>query len=134
MFFNDILIYSNRGSLRYLELALELLKRHKLFAKRSKCQFGCHKIGYLEHLILVQEVRADPEKLRAMVEWPRPKNLKALRGFLGLTGYYRYFIKNYGSIVVGLTTLLKKNSFKWDEVAEEVYKNLKGAITQPPIL
>lgn len=72
--------------MRYLELTLEILRKHQLFAKRFKCQFGCREIVYLGHLISGQGVRADPKKLKAMFDRLRPRNLKALRGFLGLTG------------------------------------------------
>lgn len=86
------------------------------------------------HLISGQVVRADPENLKAMVDWPRPKTLKALRGFLRLTGHYRCFIKNYGSIAAALIALLKKNSFKWDDTAETAFERLKVALTQPLVL
>lgn len=85
-----------------------MLRRHQLFAKESKCLFGCKEVGYLGHIIYGQGVRTYPDKLKAMVEWPQPKNLKALRGFFGLTRYYRRFIKGYGSIAAALTVLLKK--------------------------
>jgi hypothetical protein len=79
-------------------------------------------------------VKANGKKLIAMVEWPKPKSLKALRGLLGLTGYYRKFIRGYGSIAAPLTDLLKKNAFAWNEVAEATFKELKTAVTNPPVL
>lgn len=75
-------------------------------------------------LISGQGVRANLGKLKAIVEWPKPKSL-ALRGFLSLTSYYRHFIKYYGGLAVGFIALLKKNSFKWEEEAEESFINLK---------
>jgi hypothetical protein len=110
------------------------LRGNQLFAKRSKCRFACSEIDYLGHIISAEGVKADGKKLSAMVEWPRPKSLKALRGFLGLTGYYRKFIKGYGSIAAPLTDLLKKNAFLWSEFAEQTFQNLKVAVTNPPVL
>ena len=69
-----------------------------------------------------------------MLSWPFPKNLKSLRGFLGLTGYYRKFIKGYGIIATPLTALLKKNSFKWTELTMKAFQDLKHAVTNPPVL
>ena len=63
------------------------------------------------HLVGKDGVRVDPRKIEAMQDWPHPKTLKRLRGFLGLTGYYFKFVKNHGKIAAPLTTLLKKNSF-----------------------
>ena len=69
-----------------------------------------------------------------MVDWPFPNNIKALRGFLRLTGYYRKFIKGYGSIVAPLTSMLKKNAFCWDEATRSAFIDLKSTVTHSPVL
>jgi len=131
VFFDDILVYSGDiGShLSHLKTTLELLRQNKLFAKMSKCKFGNDEVEYLGHIVTAQGVCADPGKIQAMVDWPFPKNIKAWRGFLGLTGYYRKFIKGYGSIAAPLTSMLKKNSFEWNDSTREALKALKVAVT-----
>ncbi|XP_059456434.1 uncharacterized protein LOC132186472 [Corylus avellana] len=136
VFFDDILIFSKDENThrQHLHMALDILRRHKLFAKMSKCRFGCARVDYLGHIVSADGVTADPGKIQAMVEWPFPTNIKALRGFLGLTGYYRRFIKGYGSIAAPLTAMLKKNAFTWNEVAKEAFQSLKTAVTHAPVL
>ena len=74
----------------------------------SNCTFG-KEVDYLGHIILKEGVKVDPSKIKAIIEWPKPNNISKLRGFLGLTGYYRRFVKNYAHKAVPLTYLLKKN-------------------------
>ena len=111
--------------LSHLKVVLTVLLANKVYAKRSKCIFGCVEVEYLGHLIFGQGVRTDPRKTKAMMQWPVPTSVKALRGFLGLIGYYRKFVKDYGMIAAPLTTLLKKDYFQWSAQAKLTFNTLK---------
>jgi hypothetical protein len=76
---------------------LQLLKEQKLYAKPSKCFFGVKEVYYLGHIVSHEGVKVDPINIKAMMDWTIPKILKNLRGFLGLTGYYRKFVLYYGT-------------------------------------
>ena len=121
VFFDDILVYNStwKEHLLHLELVLQLLQKHQLYAKLSKCSFGLPKVDYLGHTVSGQGVSMDKDKVQAVLDWPAPINIKQLRGFLGLTGYYRKFIKSYAVISAPLTDLLKKDKFMWGVDADE---------------
>jgi hypothetical protein len=104
---------------------LQLLKEKQLYAKPSKCFFGVKEVEYLGHIVSHEGVKVDPNKIKAMVDWPIPKTLKNLRGFLGLTGYYRKFVRHYGRISTPLTTLTKKDAFSWTPEATKSFEQLK---------
>jgi len=111
VFVDDILIYSRtlEEHLALLQQVFEILEHHQLFFKKSKCSFAQQSLEYLGHVISAHGVATDPVKTQAIVSWPPPTNIKQLRSFLGLSGYYRKFIRNYGSISRPLTDLLKKH-------------------------
>ena len=136
VFFDDILVYSPDlcSHVLHLKTILQALLDNKLFAKRSKCAFACSAVEYLGHIIFGNGVQIDSKKIAAMLDWPIPKTVKSLRGFLGLTGYYRKFIRNYGLIAAPLTALLKKDAFKWNEKADLAFQNLKEVVSHPPVL
>jgi len=76
----------------------------------------------------------DPAKVQAVLDWPVPRSARAVRGFLGLAGYYRRFVLNYGAIAAPLTALLKKDGFSWSEEAAAAFTALKAAVTSAPVL
>jgi hypothetical protein len=117
-----------------VDRVLHLLSQHQIFLKKSKCDFGASEVEYLGHLVGKDSVRVDPKKIEAMQDWPHPKTLKILRGFMRLTGYYRKFVKNYGKIATPLTALLKNNSFTWTPAATQAFQTLKMAMCTSPFL
>lgn len=113
VFFYDILIYSTdmESHEHHRNVVFNVLRENFLYANLSKCHFAKDRIEYLGHWVSAQGVEADPEKVRAMLEWPIPTNLQELCGFLGLTGYYRRFVLNYGAVAAPLIQLLKRDAF-----------------------
>lgn len=86
------------------------------------------------HIVSSDGVNPEPSKIQAILDWPIPKNITALRGFLVLTGFYRKFIQSYVSIAIPLTSLLRKNAFNWTPEATIAFNSLKLAITYVPTL
>ncbi|KAH9687361.1 hypothetical protein KPL70_014745 [Citrus sinensis] len=136
VFFNDILVYSSSlaDHVSHLEQVLSCLHSHCFFIKLSKCFFCQETVEYLGHLVSAGAIRSDPQKIAAMVNWPPPMSLKQLRGFLGLTGYYRRFIKGYASIAAPLTDLLCRDAFNWTPTATTAFEALKQAMVAAPVL
>ncbi|KAL0303885.1 UNVERIFIED_CONTAM: Retrovirus-related Pol polyprotein from transposon.6 [Sesamum radiatum] len=136
VFFDDILVYSSTWSSHLCHLAqvLQLLQEHNFFAKLSKCIFGATAVDYLGHVISASGVIADPAKLRTLTDWPTPSSFTTLWAFLGLTGYYRKFVRHYASIATPLTDLLKQSVFCWTDAADAAFANLKRAMVSLPVL
>jgi hypothetical protein len=123
VFFDDILVFSSSWAehLHLVKQVFEVLREHKLALKRPKCSFGEESVAYLGHIISEAGIAMDLAKVTAVETWPRPRTLRALRGFLGLTGYYRKFIAGYGTVAGPLTALLKREAFRWLEEADDTF-------------
>ena len=108
IFLDGILIFSEtfEEHISRLEAVFSRLKQHGLKLKPSKCEFFKSSVGYLGHVVSQTGVETDPDKIEALSSWPEPNNVKELRSFLGFTGYYRWFSKDYARIVKPLNGLL----------------------------
>ncbi|WVZ62966.1 LOW QUALITY PROTEIN: hypothetical protein U9M48_012652 [Paspalum notatum var. saurae] len=116
VFFDDILVYCQSWAehLQHMHAVFAALRAHGLVLKKSKCSFGEQSMAYLGHVISC--------------------TVRALCRSLGLAGYYRKYVKDYGALVAPLTQLLRKDSFVWSPVAAEAFQYLKTALITAPVL
>ncbi|GKD04616.1 putative reverse transcriptase domain-containing protein [Tanacetum coccineum] len=137
VFIDDILIYSKNKEEHeeHLKLILELLKKEELYAKFSKCEFCIPKVQFLGHVIDSKGIHVDPAKIESIKDWASPKSPTEIRQFLGLTGYYRRFIKGSSKIAKSMTNLTQKNmKFDWGEKEEASFQLIKQKLCSAPIL
>jgi len=106
-----------------------------LYAKFSKCEFFKDHVQYLGHVISKDGISFNPGKIKAIINWPVPKDVSDVRSFMGITGYYRKFIEGFSKIANPITSLQKKGrKFVWDLKCEENFNKLKELLTTAPIL
>ena len=120
-----------------LKTVLTQFRDNNLRVKLAKCVFASPQVTYLGHCISQQGVSPDPTKLTAVAEIPLPSNIKEVRTFLGLTGYYRRFIANYATVAQPLTKLTSKeycNNFVWTDECTAAFDKLKQLLCSAPIL
>ncbi|GJQ97807.1 reverse transcriptase domain-containing protein [Tanacetum coccineum] len=137
VFIDDILIYSKTKEDHevHLGLVLELLRKEKLYAKFSKCEFWLQEVHFLGHVVNQNGIHVDPSKIEAVKNWKTPTTPSEIRSFLGLAGYYRRFISNFSKIAKPLTSLTQKNQkYVWGVEQEEAFQTLKNNLCDAPIL
>lgn len=134
----DDLIIPSKTEEEGLEKLRRVFKKAEEFGLQfnwEKCNFLKRKITYLGYVVEEGQISPSKEKITAVANFPIPQNLKTLQSFLGLTGYFRKFIKNYSLIAKPLTDLLKKGIiYNFDENCERAFKELKAILCQSPVL
>ncbi|GJX55351.1 putative reverse transcriptase domain-containing protein [Tanacetum coccineum] len=124
VFIDDILIYSKdeKEHEEHLKAILELLKKVRLYAKFSKCEFWIPKVQFLGHVIDSRGIHVNPAKIESIKGWASPKSPTEIRQFLGLAGYYRRFIEEFSKIAKSMTKLTQKGiKFDWGEKEENAF-------------
>lgn len=112
-----------------LRRVFELLSRDQWLVKLSKCRFAQESIAYLGHVVSAQGVGTDPTKINSIQQWPQPTDIKQLRSFLGLAGYYRKFVQHFAVLARSLNDLLKKGSLLvWTAAHSSAFEALKSAL------
>ena len=137
VYLDDIVVFSKtiEEHLERLVRVLGRLRSAGLKLKPEKCRLIQKSVSFLGHVVSDKGIATDPEKTRLVSKWPVPASIKEVRSFLGLTGYYRRFVKNYATIAAPLHFLTKKDQpFVWTEETQKAFEALKEALTSPPIL
>ena len=105
------------------------LRERQVYAKLRKCQFWLDRVKFLGHVISIEGVSVDPQKIEAVVSWKLPKNVSEVRSFLGLAGYYRKFVEGFSKIAAPLTKLTRKDvKYDWVDAYQQSFKDLKGRL------
>ncbi|WVZ80113.1 hypothetical protein U9M48_027616 [Paspalum notatum var. saurae] len=137
IFIDDILIYSKTEEehKEHLRLVLQKLREHKLYAKFSECDFWIAEVKFLGHVISNGGIAVDQSKVSEVQNWKIAGNVKDIRSFLGLAGYYRHFIEGFSKIAKPMTALLEKNiKFQWTSACQKAFEELKKRLTTTPVL
>ena len=137
VYLDDILIFSRSidEHWQHIRWALEKLREAKLFGRLHKCEFLKEQVDYLGFEVSPGGIRASPGKVKAVIEWPRPKSVHDVRSFLGLASYYRRFVRGFSEIARPLTELTRAGAeWKWSTSQHTAFNRLKLALTTAPVL
>jgi hypothetical protein len=137
VFVDDLNVHSETWDdhIRHLGAVLSKLREVNLKLNPSKCCFAAKSVTFLGHVVNREGIRPDPGKVEVVLHFPTPKNVTGVRSFLGLTGYYRKYIKGYSNLAGPLFELTRKDTvFAWNEKCEQAYQALKAALVDAPVL
>ncbi|TFY51095.1 hypothetical protein EVJ58_g10743 [Rhodofomes roseus] len=141
VYMDDIIIFSRtkEDHVRHVEWVLSRLDDEGLVLSEKKCVWAAEELLYLGHIVNSDGIRVNPDKVKAIIDWPRPANITEVRGFLNIAGYYRRFIKGFAKLADVLYDLLKGNpkkraAIEWSSACETSFTTLKSRLTSTPLL
>ena len=139
-YLDDVLIYSKtlEEHEQHVRTILDEFRKHKLYAKESKCEFFKHEVKFLGFIVGADGVKVDPAKVEAVKSWPVPKSITDVRSFLGFVGFYRKFIKNHSAVVAPISdltkTLTQGSKFIWTPAAQIAFETMIDLLCSAPVL
>ncbi|RVW36518.1 Transposon Ty3-I Gag-Pol polyprotein [Vitis vinifera] len=136
VYFDDILIYSRscEDHEEHLKQVMRTLRAEKFYINLKKCTFMSPSVVFLGFVVSSKGVETDPEKIKAIVDWPVPTNIHEVRSFHGMATFYRRFIRNFSSIMAPITECMKPGLFIWTKAANKAFEEIKSKMVNPPIL
>ena len=139
VYLDDIMVYSKSPEehLEHLEIVLKILQENQFYTKPEKCTFNTQEVKFLGHIVGRGGLKVDPRKVAVVKDWPTPKDATEIRQFLGLTNYFRKFIKDYSSTAAPLMDLTRKDvdvKSEWNSLHDTAFTELKDALTSAPLL
>ena len=137
VYLDDIIVYSKSSSehIDNLSQVFYCLRNAGLKINPQKCSLFKDQVIFLGHVVSARDIATDPSKLESVTNWPTPKNVKQVRGFIGLCSYYRKYIKSFADIARPLHQLTEVNrKFEWTETCKKAFNTLKTVLTSAPIL
>jgi hypothetical protein len=137
VYLDDVIIFSKtfEEHIQHVEEVIKRIRDTNLRLKAEKCYFAAKELQFLEHVVEKDGVKPEPKKVDKMINYLEPKNIRELRGVLGLFSYYRQFIKDFAQIADPLYKLLKKDTpYMWTQDQQKAFENLRDRLTQAPIV
>jgi len=137
VFVDDVLVgtETEKGHNEIIEEILRRLEENDLYIKPEKCVWKVKKIGFLGVIIGPNGIEIEGEKVDGVLSWPEPKNVKDVRKFLGLTNYYRRFIKDFAQVTRPMNVLMRKDmKWQWEQKQQKVFDKLKRVFTTRLVL
>ena len=138
-YLDDLIIFTESSDLNdHIAQVREVLLRCRnsgLFANAKKCEFHVRTIEYVGYIVSPDGLSMDQTKVRTVLDWPVPSNVRDVQSFLGFANFYRRFIRDFASVSKPLTSLTKKDvTFEWSPACANAFSNLKNHFTTAPIL